>query len=297
VSTEQARRVAVIANPSAGGGRTRRTVGEVERALGALGVEHRLEWTRSLEHAAELARTAAGTGEVAAAFGGDGLLAAVAGALKHSDGVVGVLPGGRGNDLARVLGIARDPAAACSVLATGPIRSLDLGEVGERTFVGIASCGFDSDANRIANASRLVRGNLVYAYAALRALTWWRPATFTVALDAGGERTITGYSVGAANNKAYGGGMYAAPDAELDDGLLDIVTLAQMPKWRFLTSVLPKVFKGTHVTAPEVTVTRAREVRIAADRPFTLYVDGDPVAELPVTIRALPSAVRVIVPR
>ncbi len=239
---------------------------------------------------------AAEAGEVAAALGGDGLVGAVAGALKDTDGVLGVLPGGRGNDVARVLGIPGEPAGAAAVLAGGTVRRLDLGEAGGATFIGIASCGFDSEANRIANEARLVHGNLVYAYGAVRALARWHPARFELLLDGARRHEVTGYSVAVANNKAYGGGMYAAPGAELDDGLLDVVTCADMPKWRLLTSILPKVFKGTHVQAPEVTVRRAREVRIAADRAFTMYADGDPIAELPVTVRALPSAVRVIAP-
>jgi YegS/Rv2252/BmrU family lipid kinase len=256
-----------------------------------------VETTRSLEHAGELATEAADRGEAAVAFGGDGLVGAVAGALMHSTGVLGVLPGGRGNDFARVLGIPLEPVPACDVLARGTVKPLDLGQAGDRTFVGIASCGFDSDANRIANQTRLVRGNLVYAYGAIRALISWRPATFELTLDGERIHTVTGYSVGACNSKAYGGGMYAAPDAELDDGLLDIVTCAEMPKRRFLTSMLPKVFKGTHVNLPEVTVLRAAQATVAADRPFTMYADGDPIAELPVTVRALPGAVRVVVPR
>ena len=297
LAENRARTVSLIVNPSAGGGRAGRLLGAVEGALSTGGIEHHVERTDSLEHACELARAAADAGELAVAFGGDGLIGAVAGAIAHSSGVLGVLPGGRGNDFARVLGIPLDPVAACQVLATGRVRLLDLGEAAGKTFVGIASCGFDSEANRIANETRIVRGNLVYAYGAIRALVRWRPARFELTLDDGGKHTVTGYSVGAGNSKAYGGGMYACPGAELDDGLLDIVTLADMPKWRFLTSLMPKVFKGTHVNEPEVTVLRAAEVTITADRPFTLYADGDPVAELPVTVRAVPGAVRAIVPR
>jgi YegS/Rv2252/BmrU family lipid kinase len=289
--------ISLIVNPSAGGGRAGRLLGEVEAALTALGLAHHTERTRSLEHATELGAAAAAAAETAVAFGGDGLIAAVAAGLRGTDGVLGMLPGGRGNDLARVLGIPRDPAEACSVLATGVVRRLDLGLAGDRTFVGIASCGFDSEANRIANQTRLVKGNLVYAYGAIRALAGWRPAEFELTLDGDRVHVLTGYSVGAANSKAYGGGMYAAPGAELDDGLLDIVTCSDMPKWRFLTSLLPKVFKGTHIDEPEVTVLRASEVTITADRPFTLYADGDPVAELPVTVRVLPGAIRMLVPR
>jgi len=201
----------------------------------------------------------------------------------------------RGNDLARVLEIPLDPVAACEVLASGAVRPLDLGEAGGSTFIGIVSCGFDSDANRIANQARIVRGNLVYTYGALRALLTWRPATFTVTLDGRASHTIRGYTIAAANSKAYGGGMLLAPDASLEDGLLDVVMVEHVPKARFLR-LLPTVFKGAHVSLPNVHVERAAEVRIAADRPFTVYADGDPIAELPVTVRALQAAVRMIVP-
>jgi diacylglycerol kinase family enzyme len=178
--------------------------------------------------------------------------------------------------------------------AGGPV--LDLGACGERAFVGIASCGFDSDANRIANETRVPR-DAAYLYGALRALAGWRPARFELELDrgAGGTWVHVGYSVAAANGRQYGGGMMLAPDAALDDGLLDVVTVGDVPKRRFLAQ-LPKVFSGRHVRNPEVAVRRARELRIAADRPFTLYADGDPLAELPATVRTLPAAVSVIVP-
>ncbi len=288
-------KLSLIVNPSAGGGRAGRALPTVQQELTRLGLEHHVETTRSLEHGRDLARAAARAGEVAVALGGDGLIGAVADALQHSDGVVGVLPGGRGNDFARVLGIPLDPPAACAVLATGVARKLDLGQVGSTTFIGIASCGFDSDANRIANDTRIVRGNLVYAYGALRALARWRPASFQLTLDGGPSRQVIGYTVAAANSKAYGGGMLLAPDASLTDGLLDVVIVEDIPKLRFLR-LLPTVFKGEHVRQPNVQVLRAREVEISSSRPFTMFADGDPIADLPVTVRALPAAVSVVVP-
>jgi diacylglycerol kinase family enzyme len=89
--------------------------------------------------------------------------------------------------------------------------------------------------------------------------------------------------------------MFVAPDAELDDGLLDVVTTAQVGKWHFLRN-LPKVFDGKHVENDEVTVSRAAEVRVEADRPFAVYADGDHLADLPVTVTVLSQALRVIVP-
>jgi diacylglycerol kinase family enzyme len=184
---------------------------------------------------------------------------------------------------------------ACRVLVDGEVRDLDIGQVGDRSFIGIASLGFDSVANKLANEAPSWLGQQVYTYAALRALAGWKHATFTVEAD-GQSHDVRGWSVGAANSKAYGGGMYVAPDAELDDGQLDIVALGECSKLRFLTGILPKVFKGTHVGEPEVWSTRAAEVRISADRPFTVYADGDPIGELPVTIRAVPKALKVLCP-
>jgi YegS/Rv2252/BmrU family lipid kinase len=292
---EAVRKLALIVNPVAGGGRPARALPQVQAELRARGFEQRFEYTKSLPHACELALAAAANGEVAVAFGGDGLIGAVAGALKHTDAVVGILPGGRGNDLCRVLGIPPKPVAACGVLASGVERELDLGEAGGRTFAGIASCGFDSVVNRIANETTVVRGSPVYALALLRALPSWQATAFEVTLDGDEVRRFSGYSVAAANSRQFGGGMRLAPDASLTDGLLDVVIIEDMPKLRFLR-LAPTVFSGRHLRYHEVSVARGREVHISAAEPFTLYADGEALTELPVTIRVLPAAVRVIVP-
>lgn len=286
----------LLVNPSAGGGKAARVLPEVEAELRRLGVTFRTALTRSLEHAGELAGEAAARGEAVVTLSGDGLIGHVVGVLRDApDALLGVLPGGRGNDLARVLGIPLEAVPACAVLAGGEVRELDIGDVDGRSFIGIASLGFDSVANELANKAPSWLGAQVYTYAALRALLGWKPATFTTEAD-GVTRTVRGWSVGAANSKAYGGGMYAAPGAELDDGLLDIVSCGECSKRHFLFGILPKIFKGTHVEDPGVEVFRAASVRVSADRPFTVYADGDPIGELPVTIRAIPRALKVLCP-
>jgi len=290
-----ARPIALITNPTSGGGRALKRLPAVEARLRELGVPFHAELTRSLEHGAELARAAVDAGEVAVALSGDGLVGALAGALRGVDGaILGVIPGGRGNDFCRSAGIPQDHLAACEIIANGEPRDLDVGDVDGRTFIGIASLGFDSDANRIANEAPARLGNLVYLYGALRALLAWKPARFTIEVD-GASRTFSGWSVAAANANAYGGGMYLAPDASLRDGLLDVVTTSEISKLRFAAS-LPKVFRGKHVDEPSVDVVRGREVRISADRPFTVYADGDPIGDLPVTVRAIPAALKVLLP-
>ena len=288
-------RYLLLVNPSAGGGRASKLLPQVEARIRARGLSHRTVATESVEHGRREALAAVDSGEVVAVMSGDGLIGQVGGALADTDGTLAIIPGGRGNDLARVLGIPTDVAAAVDLLVDGAPRQIDVGEVNGSRFLGIASCGFDSDANRIANDAKLIKGNLVYAYAAIRALIAWKPARFELRLD-GTPREFTGFSVAAANSKAYGGGMFVAPDAELGDGLLDVVTVADVSKLRALRG-MPKVFKGTHVDDEYVRVERAAELSVDADRPFAVYADGDHLADLPATLRLLPSALRVIAPR
>jgi YegS/Rv2252/BmrU family lipid kinase len=288
------RPVCLIVNPSAGGGRTARLLPAVEAALRGHGIAFRVERTHSIEHARELARSSLACGEVAAAMGGDGLISAVAGELRHTDGVLAVLPGGRGNDFARKLGLGSDPVAACDVLAEAREQRIDVADIDGRAYLGIASSGLDSDAGDIANATRLKLGQLVYVYATLRAVRAWRPARWEVVID-GAPHSFSGYSVAVANSGVFGGGMYLAPDAKLDDGLLDVVMIHDLPKRTYLAA-LPKVFTGAHVREPGVEMCQAREVAFHADRPFNVQADGDPIADLPATVRVQPGALMVLAP-
>jgi len=284
----------VIVNPTAGAGKARAALPRIRAELERMRADFQVIETSSAEHARTEAAAARDRGESVGALGGDGLVGTIAGVLCRSETPLAVLPGGRGNDLARVLGIPTEPEAAARVAVEGVEKPIDVAEVDGTSYVGIASCGFDSDANRIANDAKLVRGNLVYLYAALRALAAWRHATFEVTVD--GERhEISGYSVIVANSKAYGGGMFVVPHAELDDGLLDVMLSGASSKLHFLRS-LPKLFNGSHVDDPNLRFIRGEEVQVSADRPFMVYADGDPIGELPVHVRVARQALRVLVP-
>jgi YegS/Rv2252/BmrU family lipid kinase len=288
------RPLVLLVNPTSGGGKALKILPRVEAVLDAARVPFRVVRTKSLAHGVDKALTAIEAGELPVVISGDGMVGAIGGAMAGVGEVpLGIVPVGRGNDLARVLGIPTEPEEAIAVVLAGHARTIDIGEANGRPFLGIASFGFDSVANRIANESRL-GGNLVYAWAALRTLIAWKPARFTLAI--GEQRTrIEGYSVIVANNSAYGGGMYVAPDAELDDGQFDVVTIARVGKLRFLGN-LPKVFKGTHVRNDEVNVVRAARLSVSASRPFAVYADGEHVTDLPADLRVIPSALRVLVP-
>jgi YegS/Rv2252/BmrU family lipid kinase len=286
--------IALLVNPSAAGGRTMKMLPRVEAALDARRVAFRVQRTDSLPGAVEAALDAVELGEVPVALSGDGMIGAIGGAMAGSETPLGIIPGGRGNDLARVLGIPEDPEEAAAVIVDGETRRIDVGEANGRRFLGIASTGFDSEANRLANDTHWLRGNLVYAFAGIVTLLRWRPARFTVRV---GEEQIrfTGYSVSAANSPAYGGGMLLAPDADLSDGEFDVVMVGETGKLRFLSN-LPKVFKGTHVDEEELRIFRAPRLELSASRPFAVYADGEHLTDLPASLRLLPRALSVIVP-
>jgi YegS/Rv2252/BmrU family lipid kinase len=286
--------LALLVNPASAGGRTLKLLPAVEQALDARRATFRVQRTRGLEHGAEQALLAIEAGELPVVMSGDGLVGAVGGAMAGSDTPLGILPGGRGNDLARVLGIPGEPEWAVAALFSGHSRRIDVGEANGKRFLGIVSVGFDSECNRLANEVRLIRSNLVYVYSLFRTLAGWKPARFTIRVDE--ERTrFTGYSVSVANNSTFGGGMRIAPGADLEDGLFDVVAIGEVGKLRFLAN-LPKVFKGTHVKGDDVRVFRTSHLELSASKPFPVYADGEHLTDLPASLRILPHALSVLVP-
>ncbi|HEX4670451.1 MAG TPA: diacylglycerol kinase family protein [Solirubrobacterales bacterium] len=286
--------LALLVNPASAGGKTLKLLPAVEQALDARRAVFRVQRTRDLEHGVEQALRAIEAGELPVVMSGDGLVGAVGGAMAGAETPLGILPGGRGNDLARVLGIPSEPEEAVATLFAGHSRRIDVGEANGKRFLGIVSVGFDSECNRRANEVKLIRSNLVYVYSLFRTLAGWKPARFTIRVD--DERTrLTGYSVSVANNSTFGGGMRIAPGADLEDGLFDVVAIGEVSKLRFLAN-LPKVFKGTHVDGDDVRVFRAPHLELSASRPFPVYADGEHLTDLPASLRVLPRALSVLTP-
>jgi YegS/Rv2252/BmrU family lipid kinase len=284
----------LLVNPASAHGRALKLLPVIEQELDERRIPFRVERTRGLEDGVERALRAVEAGEVPVVISGDGLVGAVGGAMAGSETPLGVIPGGRGNDLARVLGIPDDPIAAVAVLAAGESRRIDVGEANGQCFLGIISVGFDSECNRLANEVKIIRSNLVYVYSLFRTLLTWKPARFTIRSESERVRT-SGYSISVANNSTFGGGMRIAPEAELDDGLLDIITVGEVGKLRFVAN-LRKVFNGTHIDDEQVQMFRASRVEISASRPFPVYADGEHLTELPVSVRVLPRALSVLAP-
>lgn len=282
-----------IVNPAAGGD-VNATLLPVAAELVDAGAAVTTEFSRSMDHARDLAGAAAERGEVVIAVGGDGMVGGIAGAVVASGGILGIVAAGRGNDFARQLGMPDDPVALAALFLEHEPSRIDVIDVAGSIVLGSVYAGFDSVTNRIANRSRFVPRRIVYRAAALRAVVGWRAVTFEVDVD--GERnTFRGFNVVVANSGYYGNGLHIAPDAVVDDGWLDVVTIEHMPKRRF-ASVMNEVGDGTHVARPQVSTRRGRHVTVTADRELPVYGDGEPVTDLPVTIDIAPRALQVLRP-
>ncbi|MEV8595985.1 YegS/Rv2252/BmrU family lipid kinase [Streptomyces sp. NPDC052013] len=291
------RQFTAVVNPTAGGSTGAAALLALARLLREAGAELLTEYSRSLAHAQELARAAGERGRVVLAVGGDGIAGGIGGALSGTGAVLGLVPAGRGNDFARALGLPGDPESLARVLLENEPRLVDTIEVTsavhDRTVVlGSVYAGVDALANRHANRSTLLKGSASYYAGGLRAVTTWRAARYTVTVD-GEEHPHTGYTVVAANSGYYGSGRIIAPDARVDDGLLDVVMIQDAPRHLFFT-LMNELRTGAHVHRPQVTILRGREIRIAADREVPYGADGEVEAVLPVTARVLPGALRVL---
>jgi diacylglycerol kinase (ATP) len=298
--------LSLIVNPAAGHGRARAVVPPVRAVLSAAGADCQVSESASLEHAAQLARDAAAVGRVVVAVGGDGMAGALAGAASRHGAAYGIIPAGRGNDLARMLAIPTDPADAARVLASGSSRQVDLIGVSvpgqaEAIVAGSVYAGVPSVAGEIANGTRLLRGSAVYTLAALRAVAAWRPPTFGVQ-GSDSSHEFAGYAVVVANSAYFGAGMKVAPSARIDDGQLELILMRHAPKLTFIRC-LTKIKDGSHLTLPEVSVHRDTEVTLTLDRPVPVAADGETLpfaaplpAGTPLRVRALPAALTVIAP-
>ena len=280
-----------LANPAAGG-QALRFLARL-RAEGS--VRHDLQWVVTRD-AAEARRMVLSAHDVdgAVLLGGDGTVHAVLDALAERRLAFGVIPAGRGNDFVRNLGLRRRVAA--QLLHAAPVvRCCDLARVNDVPFVNIASVGFDAVVNRLASErAGLVGGTAGYVVCVLRALARLRPVVAEITVDDWqwrGEVTM----VAVANGPCYGGGMRIAPDASLEDGLLDVCVVRRVSR-AMLLQQFPRVFRGAHTRHPAVIMRRGARVRVQTERPEDVYADGEWSGQTPACWTVQRSGLRVLVP-
>ncbi|MFE0588932.1 diacylglycerol kinase [Micromonospora echinospora] len=293
--------VAVLANPTAGRGRHRGMLPHLLDRLATAGRPVRLLEARTAEEAEAACRAAVVEGASALlTVGGDGTVHRALQAVAGTTVPFGPVPAGTGNDFAVDTGFPADPSAAVEVvvaaLRDGRSRPVDLARMtgadgAVRWYGAVLAAGFDAIVNERANRMRWPRGPRRYDLAILVELARLRPRRYTLRVDGTAQETDA-VLVAVGNCASYGGGMRICPDADPTDGLLDVVVGGRFDR-RTLMRVKPRIYRGTHVRHPLVRTYRARTVELAAEG-ITTYADGERSLRLPVTVTAVPAAVRLL---
>lgn len=289
-------KVFLLVNPAAGGGRARSVAAEAARLLEEKGLAFEMAESASAQDLTALARAAGRSGaERIIIVGGDGTWHYALNGLVASGLPLALISCGRGNDTAKNLGLPREVSPAIEVALGGRVRDLDLVFTGTRHYFGVAGVGFDSEVTECANTRvPLVTGALAYTLAVFYKLFAFKPKRLTIAHDKGLYENLVMFAV-FGNSKSYGGGMKITPEAELDDGLLDVLVVEQIGVLSLLAT-LPKVFSGRHLAHPAVKTWRTTRAQLSSPDKMDLYGDGEYIAPLPLTLEIRPQALKVVVP-
>jgi diacylglycerol kinase (ATP) len=296
-------RGAVIYNPASGRGRGARRR-ETARAL----LGDAFDWiaTEQPGHATELACAAANDHDIVVACGGDGTVGDVVRGIwqaashqatrQQTDApMLGILPLGTGNDVARNLNIPLDVESACRVLLAGKLRRVDLGMANGVPFINNAGAGFDAQVMSAMNSSiRFLTGRPAFLLAILKTLPTFQPFSLTVSSDGDQPRTLEAMMIAVLNGPVFAAGLRAAPLARVDDGLLDVMIVRAISKWRLLPLVL-RVFCGRHAGHSAIEIRQARTLTIDTTPAQPVNIDGDVRGQTPLNIQLLPQALRVLV--
>jgi diacylglycerol kinase (ATP) len=285
--------IALVGNPTSGAGRAAALLAPVTQRLRARGHEVTVLQANDAQDADRQCRQAVQDGvDALVALGGDGMVHLALQAVAGTSTALGIIPAGTGNDFARHLGLPSDPLEAADVVARAERRTVDACLSEGRWWCNILGSGFDSCVNERANRLRWPAGRRRYDRAILGELRTFRPVPFTLELD--GVRTeIEAMMVAVANAPSYGGGLRMAPDACVDDGLLDVVVIGPLSRLT-LVRMLPRLSSGRHVSHPSVSVSRARRVCLAAPGQVA-YADGERFAALPLCTEVVAGALTVLV--
>ena len=290
-------RINVILNPYAGRGRGVKNQAKISRLFNQADVDLTLTETKDIGHGIELARAAVMAGyDLVVAAGGDGTINEVVNGLVQAAresqiaGRLAILPLGTGNDFADMLQIPRNLDQSVpriiSALAENRTRFVDIGIVQittehdsyTRYFNNNVGIGLEAQVTLESYKIKRLRGSLLYIVAALRTLKKYNPPHMDVKWTDHTDlyqrltQPLTLISIG--NSARTGGGFYLTPDAQFDDGWLDIAIADVLSTWQALM-LLPKALRGKHIHDPAVTMSRCRDLQLASHNVFPIHVDGE----------------------
>jgi len=286
----------VLANPRAGGGRVFRKLRHIEKWFHETGQQVEISIPDGRDETIRMAREAKSNGfDVVIAMGGDGTSKDTLAGATGTGIKFGLIPAGRGNDTARNLGYPQDLEMIVRGFKNPVIRKMDVPTVNGHIFTNSSGVGFDSAVVQLTTNGRCkMPGSLCYFYAVYRAVLTFKPISMRVTID---DKVYEGkYTMClASNGEHFGGGMKIVPGAILDDGMMDICLLENISALKLMT-VFPSVYKGKHVTLPEVTLLRGKKIVIESDKPAPVDFDGDLIGLTPAVIEVGKHTIEVLVP-
>ena len=283
----------IVANESAGKGKALQLANEFIDLLSQANLKFTLINEKSYEKAVEKLKAELSTNSFSKviAVGGDGLVNLCLQHLAQSGLTLGVIPAGTGNDFARAVGVNKMSMTEIFNLytRTDPVK-IDLGHVKssatDKWFVQVLSTGFDAEVNSRANKIKWPRGKSKYTIATVRTLARFKPINYEIDVDSRKfDQSAMLFTI--ANGETYGGGMRICPGASNSDGIFEILLVRPVSRFVLLT-IFPKVFKGNHIPHQKIDTYRAKVVTISA--PTSAYADGEYVANLPITVTNVGSA-------
>ncbi|MEO0492940.1 MAG: YegS/Rv2252/BmrU family lipid kinase [Actinomycetota bacterium] len=281
--------VHVLISPEAGRGRAAGTAADVLDRLRALG-GHVIDLTGA-DAAASMtnARDAVAAGaDRLVVLGGDGMVHLATQAIAGTDTVLGIVPVGTGNDFARALPRIPDDPLEAAAVALGEPDPIDGIRVGDRWVASVATAGFSADVNDRANRLRRPKGQSRYTVATVLELPALKHRPTTLTVD-GTPHRHDAVMIAIANTAWFGGGMHICPDADPDDGLLDVTVVDGVGRIELLC-FLRRVFSGTHLDHPKVHTHRGRRIEITGD--LAVWGDGEPITTGDTVLEAVPAAIR-----
>lgn len=300
-----ASRIKVLVNPTSGGGRALASVPTVRSLFESNKIDAEFVTTNSAQELERAAREAiAEDWRTLIAMGGDGTFQALANAAFGADVLLGILPCGGGNDFAAALGLPADPKEAAAALVQGEARDVDLLRATSagghsRLYVGGGGVGLDAEAAGYANgAFRSLPGRTRYIASALRALVRFTPLEVRIEFPGSAVPAVevTTLLTAALNSPSYGAGLRLAPEASIEDGLLDVVCLGDLSSFEILP-ILPRLMRSGELHTAKVKRWRVERARLATTTPCPFHGDGERMGMTPVTIEVVPRAIRLLAPR
>jgi YegS/Rv2252/BmrU family lipid kinase len=309
-------KVGLVVNPAAAGGRMKSIWREVAAAAHSHFGEVEVRLTDAPGDAAVIARAFAEQGfDVVVAAGGDGTASEAADGLLQgleqgaTTAALGIIPLGTGSDFARSLGHGGGFEASLARIAAGASRRIDAGRasfvddagrLASRHFVNVASLGLSGPIARAVNAARLKRrvsGKGLFYWHSILSLIRYRFQDVRITIDDAAPVEVRIALLAVANGRFFGGGMMIAPDAELDDGILDIVIVRAVSKWTLIRNI-HLLYSGAHGNHPAITFVRGRRVVVEplgdqAANAALIDIDGETPGRIPVTVEVLPKALEI----